>query len=143
MKHLIQSMSATIRQARGYGQDGLELVVTVSFDAKEFNCIKKTDDPLASAMAQIKNVVLDATGVRGIPGYAPAGYGQRFPRAKNGCVTLDVTFEISDYNAKELGADIKNKYAMYHAVDLKTKLEETRQDGHLFAKSALASHFGN
>lgn len=139
---LIRSMRGTIQRARGYGQDGFELVVSVSFDAKEFNRIKKTSDPLAVAMPQIKNVVLDATGIRGTPGYAAISMHQRFPRAKNGLVTLDLYFDVSAYNATELGADLK-QYSVYHKVELNKTLEQTRDEGHLFAKSVLASQVGN
>lgn len=142
MTHYIKSMRGSIQRARGYGQDGLELCVTVSFDAKEFNRIKKKQSPLAAGMAQIKNVVLDATGVRGIPGYARASYSSEFPRASKGLVTLTLYFEISAYNAMQLGANIKD-FCLYHAVDLNTTLENTRDQGHLFAKSAISFHFGN
>ena len=142
MSHYIKSMSGRIGRARGYGQDGFELCVTVTFDAAQFNRLKKTQDPLAAGMSQIKNVVLDACGVRGMPSYASQSYTQRYPRAKNGTVTLSVYFDVSQYNAMQLGVNPKD-YFVSQAVDLNTTLEATRQDGHLFAKSVLASQFGN
>lgn len=142
MSQYIKSMSGLIQRAQGYHQDGLELVVTVSFDAKQFNAIAKKSNPLESGMAQIKNVVLDATGVRGIPGYSAVSMRQRWPRAKNGLKTIELRFSISEYNANELGADVKS-WSICHPVDLNTTLESTRDAGHLFAKSALVSNFGN
>lgn len=138
----IQSMSGSIQRARGYGQDNFELVVSVSFDAKQFSQIKKKQDPLAYAMAQIKNVVLDATGVRGTPGYSPVAYKQRFPRASKGTVTLKLYFDVPDHVLKALHVDTK-QWSLYHTVELNETLERTRDDGHLFAKSALAAVTGN
>ncbi len=139
----IKSMTGIIQKARGYGQHGLELKVTVSFDSKEFNKIKrKKQCPLKAGMAQIKNVVLDSTGVRGLPSYSPVSYSQRFPRASKGLITLDLYFDISNYNASQLGADITD-YFLNHKVDLNTTLKNTRNDGHLFAKSAIASTIAN
>lgn len=142
MSQYIKSMSGMIRRARGYGQDGFELAVKVSFDAKEFNRIKKTQDPLAAGMAQIKNVVLDAVSIRGNPSYASQSYIQRFPRAKNGLVTLTVFFEVNEYTIKTLGVNTSD-FCLSHAVDLNTVLEATRSDGHLFAKTAIAAKFSN
>lgn len=144
MKHYIQSMHGSIQKQRGYGQNGLELVVTVSFDADQFRKIKnrKNQCPLQHGMAQIKNVVLDAVGVRGIPSYSAPSMNQRWPRASKGLVTLQVYFGVSEYVAKELGVDA-SEWNIHHSVDLNTTLEATRQDGHLFAKSVLASHFGH
>ena len=138
----IRSMKGSVQKARGYGDNGYELSVTVSFDAKQFNKIKKTSDPLAAGMAQIKNVVFDATGVRGYPGYQRASYSQQFPRASKGLVTLTVTFDISTYQAKELGVDLSD-WNPYLKVDLQSHLEKTREDGHLFAKTALAAVMGH
>ena len=134
----IKAMTGSIQRERHYGANGFELIVMVSFDAKEFNALKKRkQDPLAAGMAQIKNVVLDATGIRGVPSYAPQSYNQRFPRAKNGMVTLKLTFRnVSEFTLKKLGVNTK-EWCLYHAVDLSTKLEETRDDGHLFAKSVV------
>lgn len=147
MSHYVKTMRGIIQRARGYGQDGFELAVTVSFDAKEFNRIKKTQDPLAAGMSQIKNVVLDACGVRGMPSYAPQSYAVRYPRASKGLVTLTVYFDVSRYNAEQLGVSFSNTQigTLYssHSIDLQTTLEATRNDGHLFAKTAIASHFGN
>jgi hypothetical protein len=143
MSQYIKSMHGRIQRARGYGQDGFELAVMVSFDAVQFNKIRKSKTcPLAAGMGQIKNVVLDACSVRGTPSYAPQSYNQRFPRAKNGSVTLTVYFDVSAYTAEQLGVNIKD-WIVSRSVDLNTTLETTRQEGHLFAKSALASHFGN
>ena len=142
MGHYIKSMRALVQHARGYGTNGFELAVMVSFDAKEFNRIKKTQDPLAHGMSQIKNVVLDATGARGIPSYARHSYNQAYPRASKGLVTLTVTFDISAFNAQNLGTDLSACF-VHHAIDLNSTLEATRGDGHMFAKSVLASQFGN
>jgi hypothetical protein len=143
MSQYILSMRGLIQRARGYGQDGLELAVTVTFDAKQFNAIKKSKAcPLAAGMSQIKNVVLDAIGVRGVPSYASQSYTQRFPRAKGGQVTLTVYFDVSTFTANALGVDTKD-YFLRHTVDLNTTLEATRNDGHLFAKSAIAQNFGH
>lgn len=142
MDQLIKSMSATIHKSRGLGIDGLEMSVSVSFDSKLFNQIKKNSDPLAAAMGQIKNVVLDATGVRGIPSYSAVSMNQRFPRASKGVVTLTVCFDVSEYTARELGVDT-SKWTVHHSIDLNPTLEATRDDGHLFAKSAIASQLGH
>lgn len=139
---MIKSMYGTIQKQRGYGQDGLELKVTVSFCSKEFNRIKKKQNPLECFMPQIKNVVFDATNVRGIPSYSPVSMNQRWPRASKGLITLDLYFSISEFKAIELGADVK-QWSLYHAVDLNTTLEATRHDGHLFAKTAIASRLGH
>lgn len=139
---MIKSMTGSIQRSRGYANDGLELVVTVSFDSKEFNRIKKKQDPLAHYMAQIKNVVLDATNVRGIPSYAPISMNRRYPRASKGVITLQLYFTISEFNAKELGVDT-SQWRPYHQVNLNDTLESTRDDGHLFAKSAIASRLGH
>ncbi len=138
----IKDMKGSVQRHGGLGMGGFQLVVTVSFDSKEFNRIKKKKDPLAAAMAQIKNVVFDATGVRGHPGYSRPSMNQKFPRASKGLVVLKLTFDISELNAKKLGADTK-EFCLYHAVDLNTTLNKTREDGHLFAKTALASLFGH
>lgn len=143
MSQYIKSMQGVLQRARGYGQDGFELAVTVVFDAVQFNKIKKSKTcPLAAGMSQIKNVVLDAVSVRGVPSYASQSYTQRFPRAKNGTVTLTVYFDVSAYQASQLGVNAKDYFARLQ-VDLNKTLEATRNDGHLFAKSVLASHFGN
>lgn len=139
---MIKKMSGTIQRARGYGERGFELVVSVSFDAKEFNRIKKKQNPLECFMPQIKNVVLDACGVRGVPGYAPQSYNQYYPRASKGLVTLNLTFQVSDFNAQSLGVDLK-AYAVYIDVDLNTTLESTRHEGNMFAKSVIASKIAN
>lgn len=146
MTHYIQKMSGYLSEARGYGCNGYELAVTIQFDAKEFNRIKKKQDPLDAAMPQIKNVVLDACGVRGIPSYAPLSMRQRYPRARHGLITLTVYFDVSEYTAKLLGIETKAILGWYTSsvsVDLQSTLEATRNDGHMFAKTALASHFGN
>jgi hypothetical protein len=128
-------MTGYITSARGYVATGKELVVSVSFDAKEFNRIKKSGNcPLAHGMAQIKNVVLDAALVRGIPTYQRASYAKQFPRASKGVVTLELSFELSNFNAQSL----KDK-----SIDFNSVLENTRDDGHLFAKSAIASVMGH
>lgn len=142
MSHYIKSMRGLIQRARGYGSNGFELEVTVSFDAKEFNRIKKIESPLAAGMAQIKNVVLDACGVRGIPSYSRPSMYQAWPRASKGLVTLTVYFDVSEYTAKELGVDTSSNF-LYAAIDLNVKLEATRNQGHLFAKSAIAQKLGN
>lgn len=142
-------MRGMIQRARGYGSDGYELAVTVSFDAAEFNRIKKTKQcPLAHGMSQIKNVVLDAVSIRGTPSYAPLSYSQRFPRAKSGLVTLTVYFDVTPYQLEALGLGPSKALGYqttwnYHSVDLNTTLEKTRNDGHLFAKTAISSHFGH
>lgn len=138
----IKSMSGSIQRARGYGQDGFELIVEVSFDAKMFNKIKKKQDPLAFGMAQIKNVVLDACGVRGVPSYQRASYSQAYPRASKGLLTLTLRFDVSEYTAKELGVNTR-EYSVYNKIELNKVLEATRNDGHLFAKTAIASLIGN
>lgn len=139
---MIKKMSGTIQRARGYGERGFELVVSVSFDAKEFNRIKKKQSPLEHFMPQIKNIVLDACGVRGVPSYAPQSYNQYYPRASKGLVTIDLTFPMSDYNAQSLGVDTK-AWSVYKSVDLNTTLESTRHEGHMFAKSVIASKIAN
>lgn len=139
---MIKSMHGTIQKSRGYSNNGLELKVTVSFCSKEFNRIKKEQNPLECFMPQIKNVVFDATNVRGIPSYSRPSMHQQWPRASKGLITLDLYFSISDFNAKELGADT-SQWCLYHSVDLNTTLEATRQDGHLFAKTAIASRLGH
>lgn len=145
----IKSMKGMIKRARGYGQDGFELAVTVSFDATLFNSFKKAKTcPLAQGMAQIKNVVLDACGVRGMPSYSPLTMTQKFPRAKNGLVTLTVYFDVSAYQMGTMGLGPSKALGFatswnYHAVDLNTTLEATRNNGHLFAKTAIASKLGH
>ncbi len=134
---MIKSMKGLIMRQRGYGQDGFELAVTIQFDA---TLLRKHG--LSSYMPQIKNVVLDATGVRGMPSYARPTMNQEFPRASKGVITLVVYFEISAFNASQLGANVK-EYSLYHPVSLNETLEATRNDGHLFAKSVLASRIGN
>lgn len=133
----IKSMLGYVSRASGYGV-GNELVlkVQISLDAKEFNKIKKTQDPLAYCMAQIKNVVFDATNIRSIPSYAPMSYGQRYPRAKNGLVTLTVVFDLDQFTAKRLNIDSKD-YFLSHKIDLQSYLEASRNEGHLFAKTAI------
>lgn len=148
MRQLILSMQGMIQRARGYGQDGFELKVTVTFDAVQWNSLKKRQDPLAVAMPQIKNVVLDACGVRGLPSYSPLSMRSRYPRAKNGTVTLSVYFDVSPYQLESMGLGPSKALGFVtqwvsHAVDLNTTLEATRQNGHLLAKTALASHFGH
>jgi len=136
-------MQGVIRRARGYGQDGFELAVTIAFDAVQFNKIKKSqNDPLQDGMAQIKNVVLDAVSVRGTPSYSRFSMRQAYPRAKNGLVTLTVYFDVSRYTAESLGVNTSD-FCLYHVVDLNTTLEATRQDGHLLAKTALAAALGH
>lgn len=149
MSHLIKSMQGRIQRARGYGQDGYELQVVIQFDAAQFNAIKKAKDcPLSVAMPQIKNVVLDACGVRGMPSYAAVSMRQKFPRAKNGTVTLSVYFDVSAYQMETMGLGpskalgFQTSY-VFHNVDLNTTLESTRNDGHLFAKSVLAAKIAN
>jgi hypothetical protein len=138
----IKFMRGHIHRARGYGQDGFELSVQVSFDAKAFNRFKKTTNPLAVAMPQIKNVVLDACGVRGMPSYARASYTQAYPRARHGMITLTVTFEVSKFNCNALGVNMSD-FCVSHAVDLQSTLDATRTDGHLLAKTAIASAMGH
>lgn len=77
---MIRSMSAYISEAQGYhrGFNEGKLVVIVSFDSKEFNKLKRKDDPLAANMAQIENVIWDA----------PVSMRQRYPRAKDGLITV-------------------------------------------------------
>jgi hypothetical protein len=133
---MIKSMRGFLQQARGYGSNGYELVVSVSFDAAEFNRIKKKQDPLGHYMSQIKNVVLDCCEVRGVPSYQPLTMRQRFPRAQNGTITVKLYFELTDTQAKNVS--IGNKYQF-----LNDTLEATRNESHLFAKSVIASHFGN
>lgn len=134
----IKSMSGFISRARGYGQDGFELRVRVSFDAVQFNKLRKVkQDPLANGMAQIKNVVLDTTGIRGIPSYSPLSYSQRYPRASKGLITLDLYFDVSEYTLKANG--LKDGTS----VDLNAVLERTRNDGHLLAKAVIAERMGN
>jgi len=135
-------MKGVIQRQRGYGQDGYELAVVIQFDAKEFNRIKKKQNPLEAGMAQIKNVVLDAVSVRGVPSYARPSMRQEFPRASKGVIELTVCFEMSKYQVEAAGVDTK-QYNLYHPVDLNETLERIRDDGHLFAKSVIASHFGN
>lgn len=144
MTHYIQKMNGYLGEARGYGCNGYELAVTIQFDAKEFNRIKKTQDPLGTAMPQIKNVVLDACGVRGMPSYAHVSYGVKYPRASKGLVTLTVYFDVSEFTARELlkhGGQVG--FGGLAIVDLQKTLEAARNDGHIFAKTAIASHFGN
>ncbi len=139
----IVSMSGCIKRQSHYGSNGFELVVTVSFDSKEFSRIRKAkENPLSTAMAQIKNVVFEATGIRGTPGYSRPSMNQEFPRASKGLVTLSLTFDVSESQAKELGADIK-EWCLYHSIELNKTLEKTRNDGHLFAKTAIASAMGH
>ena len=140
----IKSMRGVLMRARGYGSNGYELAVEVCFDASQFNRIKKTQCPLGAGMAQIKNVVFDACGVRGIPGYSRPTMRQPFPRASKGLVKLTVYFDVSEYTARQLtGLDLKPWTALHHAVELQSVLEATRADGHLFAKTAIASRMGN
>lgn len=138
----IRSIKGTIQRQRGYGQNGFEIAVHVSFDAIEFNRIKKTSNPLQAGMAQIKNVVLDATGIRGIPSYSAPSMNQKFPRAKKGLVTLTIYFEVNEYALEHLKVDTK-QYSVYHGVNLQQALDATRNDGHLFAKTAIASRLGH
>ncbi len=143
---LIKSMSANIQQVRGYGVDGFELNVTVSFDSKEFAKIRKSkQDPLSESMAQIKNVVFEACGVRGVPGYSAVSMNQRFPRASKGLVTLELHFDISFSDVERItGQKFKRApYTFYHSIELQKTLDKTRNDGHLFAKTALASATGH
>ncbi len=142
MSHYIKSMRGCIMRARGYASNGYEMRVTVSFCAKEFARLKKTENPLEAGMPQIKNVVLDACGIRGIPSYARPSMSQAFPRASKGLVTLEVCFDVSEYNAIRLGVKADGHYISL-SIDLQTTLDSTRFDGHLLAKSSLASHFGN
>lgn len=136
---MIKSMNGCIQRNRGIGCDGFELIVTVSFDSVEFKALqKKKISPLEHTMAQIKNVVFDSCGVRGIPGYSPAGYKQYYPRAKKGVVTLKLYFEVDIFVLNRLKVDTK-EWCLYHEVELQKTLESTRGDGHLFAKTALDS----
>ena len=136
MENYIRSMSGTICRARGYGQDGFEMLVRVSFDAKQFNKIKAKQCPLGYAMAQIKNVIVDATGVNSMPGYAPVSYGQRFPRASKGLVTLTLSLDVVEFTLRRLKVDTK-QWSLYHPVELNATLGRTRGDGHMFAKTAI------
>lgn len=130
-------MIGYIKQKRGYGVGReLELQVNVSFDAKEFNRIKKTQDPLSVGMSQIKNVVFDAINIRSMPSYAPVAYKQRYPRAKNGLITLSIYFDVDEFTARRVGINL-DRFMLNHRVDLQSTLELTRQDGHLFAKTAI------
>ena len=142
MSYYIQKMSAYVQKQRGYSQTGYELVVSVSFDSKQFQKIKKSECPMAASMAQIKNVVLDACGVRGIPSYSQPSMIQRFPRAKNGLITLQLYFDLSEFEARRLNVDIE-EYFPRVAVDMQTTLDETQNDGHLFAKTAVSSRMGH
>jgi len=142
MSQFIKSMRGLVKRRRGYGQDGFELEVSISFDAAEFNRLKKTQDPLSVAMPQIKNIVLDACGVRGLPSYSPLSMHQRYPRAKGGLVTLVVYFDVSQHLVTHMGVNPMG-YNVSQAIDLNSTLESTRTDGHLFAKSVLASRFGH
>jgi hypothetical protein len=140
----ILKMRGIIEQARGYG-GGYQLTVHVQLDAAQFrSLVKRKQNPLHACMAQIKNVVLDATRgeVRGMPSYAPQSMYQHWPRAKNGVVTIELSFGCSAAQVIALGAPIK-EYYFRHAVDLQTVLESTRNDGHLFAKSAIAAAMGH
>ncbi len=139
----IIAMSGRVQKQRGYGQDGLELVVAITFDAKQFNKIKQKSCPLSAGMAQIKNVVFDATGIRGLPSYAAVSMGQRFPRASKGKISLLVYFDCSDFTAKLLKVDTTKTWGLYHPVNLQSALEQTQNDGHLFAKTAIASMMGH
>jgi len=141
MGHYIKTMRGLIKRQRGYGQDGFELAITIQFDAKEFNRIKKKQNPLEAAMAQIKNVVLDAVSVRGTPSYQRVSYSNAWPRASKGVVELTVYFEMSDYQANKF-IDPK-EYNPVRSIDLQATLEATRNKSHLFAKSVIASHMGN
>lgn len=87
-------------------------------------------------------------GWNAMPSYAPPSMRQRFPRAKNGTVTLSVYFDVSPYVLQSLGLGPSKALGfstsyVFHNVDLNSTLEATRDDGHLFAKSVLASHIGN
>jgi hypothetical protein len=135
-------MRGSIKRSSSYAGPSLTLAVEVNFDAVQFNKAKKFSDPLAFAMPQIKNVVLDAVGVRGMPSYARQSYSQAYPRAKKGIITLTLNFDISDYAAQALGANPKS-FFLHHFVDLNTTLEATRDQGHLFAKSVIASYVSN
>jgi hypothetical protein len=135
---MIHSMRGSIGEARGYGSNGLELTVYVVFDAKEFNKTKKKTDPLSQVMGQIKNVVYDSTGIRSIPGYSPVSYNQRYPRSSKGFITLKLSFVVSEFNYKRLGIESQRSFYGFHkSIDLQSVFESTRNDGHLFAKTAL------
>jgi hypothetical protein len=139
---MIKSMQGMVTRSRAYSNDGFELRVTISFDAKVFNSIKKKSCPLARFMPQIKNVVLDATGVRGTPSYSRPSYSQQYPRTSKGLVTLDVYFDVSEFNAQSLGVDLK-AWSVYQQVDLNSTLESTRGDGHMFAKNVICEKLFN
>jgi hypothetical protein len=125
----IKLMSGSICEKQGYSiVNELELRVQVSFDSKEFNRIKKTQDPLAFGMVQIKNVVFEAVNIRSVPEYSPISYSQRYPRAKNGLVTVTLTFDVDPFTARRLGTK---------TVDLQSQLDETRNDGHLLTKTFI------
>lgn len=134
MNQLIKKMSYSVQRERGYGQNGYELAVHITYNSALFDKIKKSEDPLAASMSQIKNVVWGALGVRGLPSYSPVSYNQRFPRASRGEIRLTVYFDISKYTAKEVES-LK--------PDLNAELERTRDQGHLFAVTAIASKLAN
>jgi hypothetical protein len=140
----IKNMTGFIKKNPCFGADLDSFIfeVYVSTDAKQFNLIKKKSCPLQHCMAQIKNVVFDKTNIRGTPSYAPVGYKQRWPRAKNGLIVLKLTFDISHAKALNLGADLKD-FCLYKQVDLNTTLNNTRLNGHLFAKTAMAQVMGH
>ena len=149
MSHLIKSMHGLIQSARGYGSNGAELVVTIDFDSKLFNKLRTKECPLAIAMPQIKNVVLDATGIRSMPSYAAVSMRQRFPRARNGIIRLQVYFDVNRHDLIRMGIqptkslyDLISSFEM-HKVELNSVLERTRQDGHLLAKTAIVAHLGH
>lgn len=105
------------------------LKVVVYIDAKQFNAIKKKSDPLAIAMPQIKNVVWDSCGVDGLPSYTPQSYSQRYPRASKGMVKVTLIFDLTEYKYQAL-KDLRG-------LSIQEVFEQTKHDGHLFAKPQL------
>lgn len=92
---MIVSMKAILTEARHYGTtdaDCYQICVDVGFDAKEFNRIKKKQDPIAHSVVDVKNAVYRLTGL----GPLPKVQNRRdWPRAKDGVKTIEMTFDVS------------------------------------------------
>lgn len=134
MDKIIQNYTVRLTTI-GYENDSV-LDLKVFVDAKKFRALDKKDNALAAIVPQIKNNVFDAFGVVGHPIFQIHSYKSRYGRARDNTLTLHMWFNISEYKRVELTELELN-------VLLNKVLNETRQVGHLFAKTAIASKIAN
>lgn len=140
MSNYIQKVQGYFQKERGYSSTGIELVVIVSFEAKQFNQFKKSQNPIAHVIPQIKNVVYEATGVLGVPLVARHSYKYQWPRASQGIIKIQMTFTVSNqFVLNRFKLDPLTFWGT-QPVDLNSVFESTKNEGHLFARTALLNN---